>query len=314
MPTIGRYTLSPDIVCLGQVTIDSVSQDLTQHQAVPGGSALYPAVFASKLGARVGLVCIVGRDFPQEYLRSLERLGLDTDGVHIAEGVTTRLSLTYAGENLARLEIIPGVSEQLTLEHIPSKYLFTEIAYFGSPPKDFLNKAIQLRWGERTKFALSPKEDFPSPFEDAETSFAYSHMNWIFFNERELLIAAKTNDVMEGIRKVTELGPKSIVVTLGSRGSLILAEEKLHRIKAYPISNPKAFVGAGDAYVGALLYCSSLGVPAKVAGEIASLVAAEAIQALGPEPFKPLSDALVRTISSRLMPWKGAKSPEAPRD
>jgi sugar/nucleoside kinase (ribokinase family) len=49
------------------------------------------------------------------------------------------------------------------------------------------------------------------------------------------------------------LGVPEVVVTLGSRGSLVFAEGRLQRVVAQPVGGPVDPTGAGDAFAGAYL-------------------------------------------------------------
>lgn len=70
------------------------------------------------------------------------------------------------------------------------------------------------------------------------------------------------------------LGVPEVVVTLGSEGSLVLADGKLERVAARPVSGEVDPTGAGDAFAAAYLVSRSTGhAPAAAARRATALVA-----------------------------------------
>ena len=71
------------------------------------------------------------------------------------------------------------------------------------------------------------------------------------------------------------LGVPEVVVTLGSRGSLVLAEGRLERVRACPVDGVIDPTGAGDAFAAAYLLSRSGGhAPVAAARRATALVAA----------------------------------------
>jgi sugar/nucleoside kinase (ribokinase family) len=72
---------------------------------------------------------------------------------------------------------------------------------------------------------------------------------------------------------LAELGPPEILVTFGSRGALLVADGKAHRIKAHPVAGDPT--GAGDAFSVAYIAARSSGfAPAAAARRATAVVAA----------------------------------------
>lgn len=72
----------PDLVFLGNLLVDDiVLQDGTTLMGEPGGALLHAALAARLWGARVGLVSVVGDDYPATALGALADRGVDLAGV-----------------------------------------------------------------------------------------------------------------------------------------------------------------------------------------------------------------------------------------
>jgi sugar/nucleoside kinase (ribokinase family) len=68
------------------------------------------------------------------------------------------------------------------------------------------------------------------------------------------------------------LGVAEVLVTFGSRGSLVLADGKLHQVPAQPVDGDPT--GAGDAFLAAYLVSRAAGYSAVAAARRASAVVA----------------------------------------
>ena len=62
------------------------------------------------------------------------------------------------------------------------------------------------------------------------------------------------NDVHDGIRQVAAFGVKELVITNGSKGSLIYADEQFYTIPAYTSGYMIDATGCGDTYMAGYLY------------------------------------------------------------
>lgn len=82
---------------------------------------------------------------------------------------------------------------------------------------------------------------------------------------------------MQEINKLCKIA----VVKTGKEGSLIACEDEVIRIEARPAEVVDT-TGAGDLYATGFLYGLSKGYPLQRCGEIGSLVAAKAIETIGP--------------------------------
>ena len=71
---------TPDLVVVGTVAFDDVETPSGVRAGILGGSATFFSVAASHF-ADVGLVGVVGEDFPDDYRGVLERHGVDLAGL-----------------------------------------------------------------------------------------------------------------------------------------------------------------------------------------------------------------------------------------
>ena len=75
-------TTAPDLVLAGNLLVDDiVLADGTTLLGEPGGAVLHAALAASLWGCRVGILSVVGTDYPESALDALAARGIDLAGV-----------------------------------------------------------------------------------------------------------------------------------------------------------------------------------------------------------------------------------------
>ena len=77
------------LLVIGTIAFDSIETPFDKRDEVLGGSATWFAIAASYFG-QVGLVGVVGADFPESHLDDLRLMGVDCRGVEVADGRTFR--------------------------------------------------------------------------------------------------------------------------------------------------------------------------------------------------------------------------------
>ena len=101
-------------------------------------------------------------------------------------------------------------------------------------------------------------------------------------NEHEMEVITGFNDPREAARQLAEWGVKEVVVTLGSHGSLILANGTYYPIPAYEPREVVDATGCGDTYAAGYLYCRSKGMDYAEAGRFAAAMCTLKLEHSGP--------------------------------
>ena len=116
----------------------------------------------------------------------------------------------------------------------------------------------------------------------AEKREILSHTDIIKVNEREMeVITGLRNPRMAALR-LAEWGVKEVCVTLGSYGSIILADGEFYEIPAY---EPKEIVdatGCGDTYSAGYLWCRSQDISVEESGRFAAAMCTRKLEHSGP--------------------------------
>jgi ribokinase len=251
-------------------------------QVLPGGKGANTAVAAARLGGRVAFAGAVGTDqYGDLLLESLRSSGVDTSLVRRRERPTgiAYITVTPDGEN--SIVVSPGANSTLNNHDIDFGAARVLVASL-EVPVSVVEHAVAMAAsnGVRPVLNLSPATRL-----SAET---LSTLDPLVVNEHE---AAWLLDGEPDARRLLELGPRSVVITLGARGAVVADHQAVREIPA-PAVDPVDTTGAGDAFAGALAVGLASGKDLAAAAELAVRVAAISVTRQGAQPSYPTLDEL----------------------
>lgn len=112
---------------------------------------------------------------------------------------------------------------------------------------------------------------------------ALQYVDILKANEWEMLVLTGNKDVRQSARTLADWGVKEVVITLGSRGSVIYKDHIFYDIPAFiPVTAVVDATGCGDTYMAGYLYQHIKGAGLQEAGEFAAAMASLKIESSGP--------------------------------
>ena len=269
----------------------------------PGGKGANQAVAAARLGASVGMIAAVGADlFGDELVAGLVSAGVDCAQVRRVEGVSTGVaSITRAaGDN--RIVLDPGANRILSADDARTAIdamaqagdvFVTQLECDRSATFDALSHARDR--GLFTIFNPAPAGKIPDGL--------WPSIDMVCLNETECEIVTGIfpGDVPSARRALDLLaarGAGAAALTLGSKGSLVLAGE--HLIESVPPAvDAVDTTGAGDTYIGALAAGRAAGLPFDRTIELATCASALSTTRLGAQRAIPRIEEVEPWVASR---------------
>ena len=104
-------------------------------------------------------------------------------------------------------------------------------------------------------------------------------------------------DAEKGVCRLTVLGPRAVVVTLGSGGALLADDQGAHRVPAFPVDVVDT-TAAGDAFVAGLACALLGGAPLLEAVRFANAAGALAVTKAGAQPSLPHASEVEALLAS----------------
>jgi sugar/nucleoside kinase (ribokinase family) len=121
-------------------------------------------------------------------------------------------------------------------------------------------------------------------------------------NEFEMEVITGTTDVREGARYLAGLGVREVIITLGSKGSVVYADDTFYTIPAFPPTAVVDATGSGDTYMAGYLSKRVKGASIQKAGEFGAAMATLKIAGSGPfRDTREQIEAVLKMGTSKLV-------------
>jgi len=267
------------ILCIGEALIDMICTDKGKSLSEglnflkkPGGAPTNVAAAIAALGGKVSLAAKVGNDpFGKHLVDVMHSFGVDTEWMLQDENYFTTLAFVSLMENGERdFYFNRGADGQLSLDDLNgmAQEEFA-IIHFGSAT-GFLHGPLQDAYkGLLDK--VSTTKTFIS-FDPNYRHLLFQHnlksfidQSWAFLeqshffklSDEEAMLLTETTSLDQAKAALVSHTKAVFAITLGKDGTLLRHGEHTEIIPSIPIT-PVDTTGAGDAFVGAVLYQLSL--------------------------------------------------------
>ncbi|MHB0999562.1 MAG: ribokinase [Armatimonadota bacterium] len=223
-------------------------------KTLPGGKGANQAVAAARLGADVTFIAALGDDsFGTESLNRLRDEGIRTDYIVTKPGAHSGVALIFvddSGENVIAVSL--GANQLLSPDDIlPAKDVFTNVGIVILQleiPMETVISTAKLAKEAGCTVLLNPA---PMPA-DGLPDELLQLTDILVPNKGELLSMVPGAETIEyAAADVLNCGPKTLVVTLGGSGAMMLAQDECFYVPAIEVSAIDT-VGAGDCFTAAL--------------------------------------------------------------
>ncbi|MBK7930044.1 MAG: hypothetical protein IPJ98_22010 [Bryobacterales bacterium] len=226
---------------------------MKEHIEQGGGPAATAAVTAARLGVSAGFAGKVGDDDRGRYiLAELRREGVDTSACIVEAGAQSAAAFCWVEEGSGNRSIAwhTGTATPMTADDVPADAVrAARILHLdGNQPEAALAAALCAREAG-VLVSLDAGTFRPHMARLLELSDIVVASEQF---SRELL---GRDDPEQAVREMSTRGPRTAVVTMGSRGCLGLAAEAGIRVPAYRLDAVDT-TGAGDVYHGA--FCAAI--------------------------------------------------------
>ncbi len=252
----------------------------------PGGKGANQAVAARRLGADVSFICKVGKDiFGDNAIEGYRKEGIDTSRILRSDKASgTALILVDAkAENC--ISVAPGANGDLSPEDIDSVadvirsagYLILQLEI----PVESVLRAARIAHEAGVYVILNPAPACPLPRE------LFSYVSLITPNQTESALLTGIEDNLDAaVDKLLEMGVKDVVVTLGSKGSMVVSGGERTFVPSQKV-NAVDTTAAGDTFCGALCVALSEGCSLVQAAQFATKASALTVQKMGAQDSIP---------------------------
>ena len=274
-----------DICCIGHITKDKI---ITPRHTVymAGGTSFYFSYAFSHLPQNVSfqLVTKLGESEMQS-VEDMRKAGID---VQVYPSRHTVYFENKYGENQNdRTQRVLERADPFTIDEMQE--VDAGVYHLGSLLSDDFSTDVVKYLSTKGRISIDAqgylrevRGEKVYPIDWAEKREILAHTDIIKVNEHEMEVITGFTDPRAAALRLAEWGVKEVCVTLGSEGSIILADGKFYDIPAY---EPKEIVdatGCGDTYSAGYLWCRAQGMGFEESGKFAAAMCTLKLEHSGP--------------------------------
>ncbi len=252
----------------------------------PGGKGANQAVAAQRLGADVSFICKVGRDiFGDNAIAGYQKEGIDCSRILRSDKASGTALILVDGNAENCIAVAPGANADLTPEDVDSvadvirsaDYLILQLEI----PVESVLRAAKIAHEAGVYVILNPAPACHLPDE------LFGYISLITPNQTESALLSGVGDNLDAaVEKLMQLGVKDVVVTLGSKGSLVISEGTRTLVPSLKVKAVDT-TAAGDTFCGALCVALSEGCSLVDAAGFATKASALTVQKMGAQDSIP---------------------------
>lgn len=274
-----------DICCIGHITLDKIVTPKHTNY-MPGGTSYYFSHGMSRLNDFKHYKLVTA--LAESEMKAVEDIRAKGIEVKVIPSRKTVYFENVYGENQDnRTQRVLAKADPFTVEGLQD--VDANIFHLGSLlSDDFSLEVIKYLSGKGTiavdaqGYLREVRGEKVYAIDWEEKIEALKYIDILKVNEHEMEVLTGYNVPELAALRLAEWGVKEVLITLGSLGSLIYAENKFHHIPAYPPQEVVDATGCGDTYVAGYLYMRNKGASYIDAGCFAAAMSTLKLEHSGP--------------------------------
>lgn len=268
------------VIAIGEALIDFIPHEkgralnnVENFLRVPGGAPLNVAAAVAKLGGKSQMLTKLGQDgFGDAILNEVKPLGVDVSRISRTKEANTALafvSLREDGERDFSFYRNPSADMLLSAEEICSEDFnerdilhFCSVSLIDAPIKEAHRRAIEIAKEKGCLISFDPNVRLPlwkQPEDCRKAILEFLPLsNIVKISDEELEFITGIKDEKEALDSLLTGDVKVIIYTKGTNGAEFITKERVIFSPSFKVSAQDT-TGAGDSFIGSLLYQVSEG-------------------------------------------------------
>ncbi|NUN97897.1 MAG: sugar kinase [Candidatus Omnitrophica bacterium] len=239
------------ILVVGSIALDSIETPHERAEDVLGGSATFICAAAAKL-ATVGLVGIVGEDFPERYRRLFSDWGVDTAGLEVVPGRTFRWGGRYHSDMIHRDTLFTelGVFETFS-PSVPESFRRAPYVALGNIHPDLQHHVLDQM--EKPSWVVADTMKLWIDIARDSLERLLGRVDAIVVNDEEARQLTGQISLNAAAADLLAKGPSAVIIKRGEHGASLHNGSSLFSSCAFPLHKVADTTGAGDTFLGGLV-------------------------------------------------------------
>lgn len=242
------------LLTIGTVAFDALETPYGKTDKIIGGSCTYIALSAAFFQPKVNVVAVVGDDFPQAYMDTLESKGINLDGLQIKAG---EKSFFWAGKYHNNMNSRDTLVTDLNVladfkPVIPASYQDCEYLMLGNLTPQVQIEAIE-GLSKRPKLVVMDTMNFWMDVAMDDLKRVLKMVDVLCINDEEARQLSEQYSLRTVAKLIMAMGPKTLIIKKGEHGALLFQGSNMFYCPALPLEEVFDPTGAGDTFVGGFI-------------------------------------------------------------
>lgn len=242
------------LLTVGTVAFDSIETPFGNVEKVIGGACTYISWAASYFTNDIHLVSIVGDDFPKEELESLEKRGVNLDGLEIVKGGKSFFWSGRYHDNMNNRDTL--VTDLNVLANfnpvIPEASKSAKYVMLGNLTPAVQEAVLNQLDGSQKLIALDTMNYWMDVAMD-ELLKVIARVDLLSINDEEARQLSGENSLVKAAQVIHDMGVKFLVIKKGEHGALLFSTDDMFYAPALPLTQVYDPTGAGDTFAGGMM-------------------------------------------------------------
>ena len=279
-----------DVCVVGHIAKD-IANTANGEITMPGGTVYYTAIALKHLGMSVAVITKL-RDQDTFLLSELEK---DHIPVFLGESDwTTTFMNVYSSDTNTREQWVKDLARPFTVRD--ASRCEARIFHLGPLTKDEIPLEVIRFLAGRARISLDVQGFVRDVVERSrgwarvrhaawkEKTSALAFVNIVKANEEEARMLSRERDMRKIAIELSNYGPEEVVITRGSKSSLVYSKGKSYWVPAYSPRNTVAVdpTGCGDTYMAGYLFYRERSTKFDEVGKFASMTASLKLERSSP--------------------------------
>jgi len=242
------------LLVTGTVAFDAIETPFGKTDKIIGGAATYVSLAASYFTKHVGLIAVVGDDFPQDYIDLLNQKGIDTSGLQIKSGEKSFFwSGRYFNDMNSRETLITELNVLADFDPIVPEALSAPDYLMLGNLAPVVQSTLISRLSKRPKLVVMDTMNFWMDIALDDLKKTLTMVDVLTINDEEARQLSGEYSLIKASRIIRAMGPKYLIIKKGEHGALLFHEDQVFFAPAMLLEDVFDPTGAGDTFAGGFI-------------------------------------------------------------
>lgn len=242
------------LITVGTVAFDRIETPFGVAEKTVGGAATYISLAASVFLEKLGLVSVVGDDFPAEVMAQLRERGVDLTGLEVLPG---KESFFWAGRYHYDMNTRDTLETRLNVlldldPKLPEAYTKAPYVMLGNLDPGVQAKVLD-QMAERPALVVMDTMNYWMDSAMPKLKEVIARVDILAINDAEARQLSGEHSLVRAAQRILAMGPQYLVVKKGEHGALLFSEDRVFFAPALPLEDVVDPTGAGDTFAGGFI-------------------------------------------------------------